>query len=188
LYAPTPTAGQPTEPRWTPARRLPARALGATERAWLLDEGSLTARLVRASGGRFAVRLLSRRWQRPLPSERRALGLHAGGHALVREVLLECDGVPWVFARSVMPATSLRAELRHLRRFGARSLGALLFSDPRITRGPFELARVAPAHGLLPATLDVGCAVWARRRCFALRGRALLVQEMFLPASGIGSL
>lgn len=186
MYAPRPATGQTDEPRWQPARRCLRGALPARTRGWLLDEGSLTARLQAASRGRFAVRLLAQRWQRPRPAERRALGLHPARHALVREVLLECAGEPWVYARSVVPASALSGEFRQLRRFGSRSLGALLFADPRVRRGPFELACVAPRHGLLPAALGVTQPVWARRRLFALRGRALLVQELFLPAHGAG--
>ena len=32
--------------------------------------------------------------------------------ALVREVVLECMGQPWVYARSILPARSLEAALR----------------------------------------------------------------------------
>lgn len=186
LYASRPVAGQQTEPRWRPWRQLPRRTLADGARAALLDEGSLTTRLIRASGQRFAVHVLAQRWQRPLPDEARALGLPPAQHALVREVLLECAGIPWVYARSVLPAGTLVGELRHLRRFGARSLGALLFADPRIRREPFELAWLAPGCRLLPAWVDRP--VWARRSAFRLRGHALLVQEVFLPACRLGSL
>jgi chorismate--pyruvate lyase len=188
LYASAPTAGQSTEPRWKPWRQLARRELPAAAHRWLLDEGSLTGQLVAASAGRFAVRVLEQRWLRPLPSERRALALRAGERALVREVLLECDGEPWVYARSVAPVRTLNGPLRHLRRFGERSLGALLFADPGIERGPFELARVSPGCAFLPRGLILTRSAWARRRSFALRGRALLVQEVFLPACRLGSL
>ena len=188
MYAPTTVGDQQTEPRWRAAARVLRGDLPGSRHGGLLDEGSLTARLVAASRGRFAVRVLAQGWQRPLPTERRALGLREGAHALVREVLLVCDGTPWVYARSVLPEGTLRAELRHLRRFGARSLGALLFADPRIRRGPFEIARIDRRHRLLPAGLGVAAPVWARRRCFSLNGRALLVQELFLPACESASL
>lgn len=152
----------------------------------LLDEGSLTARLVAASGGNFAVRVQRQCWLRPLAGEREALELRPGAHALVREVTLECHGKPWVFARSVLPAASLTGELRHLRRFGARSLGALLFADPRLVRGDFALALIGPEDALVPQALRAAHALWARRSVFELRGRPLLVQEVFLPACRIG--
>lgn len=163
--------------RWKPAQRLDNTQLPARTRAWLLDEGSLTARLIEASGNRFAVRVLGQYWARPLPQERRALGMRAHEVALVREVALACAGEPWVCARSILPARSLRGELHHLRRFGARSLGAKLFAQPGLHREGFEVARM-----VLPDTTRL----WARRSVFHLRGKPLLVQEVFLPACRLG--
>ena len=182
MYALAPECGQHAARRWRPGTRWSRQQLPGRVRAWLLDEGSLTARLVAASNGDFRVRVIAQSWRRPLPDERRALGLGAAGRALVREVALECGGEPWIYARSVLPATTLSGELRHLRRFGARSLGALLFADPRLAREPFEVAVLAPDDPLLPPDLRPGRAVWGRRSVFRLHGRPLLVQEVFLPA------
>lgn len=106
--------------------------------------------------------------------------------ALVREVFLECDGTPWVFARTVVPPRTLRGPARRLAHLGERSLGAVLFADPRVTRGEVELARLTPGerlHGRVRehAGRDPG-EVWARRSRFDIRGRPLLVTEVFLPA------
>jgi len=182
LYAVAQEPSQYTAPRWRRGSRWSRQELPRAAREWLLDEGSLTARLVAASDNRFRVRVLSQRWQRPRSDESRALGLPPTAFALVREVLLECAGEPWVCARSVLPARSLGGELRHLRRFGARSLGALLFARRGIRREPIEVARVAPTHPLLAHAPRPAQDVWARRSVFRLRGRALLVQEVFLPA------
>lgn len=186
MYAEGFDSGQPRPRSWRHWRRWPAGELGGSVRGLLLDQGSLTARLVAASNGHFAVRVLGQSWQRPLPGERDALGLKQGAHALVREVALCGHGEPWVFARSVLPAASLTGDLRHLRRFGARSLGAMLFADPQLVRGDFELALIGPEDPLLPAALRGPHALWARRSVFRLRGKPLLVQEVFLPACGIG--
>ena len=186
MYALGFDSGQPTDRRWRHCRYWSAADLPASVREWLLDEGSLTARLVAASSGEFAVRVIDQSWQRPLPDERRALGLREAGHALVREVALICHGAPWVFARSVLPAATLTGELRHLRRFGSRSLGALLFAEPRLRREPFELARIGPADPLIPASLRGAKPAWGRRSVLRLQGKPLLIQEIFLPACRIG--
>ena len=187
MYAEGFNSGQPSARRWRHWRRWPAGELPARVREMLLDQDSLTARLVDASAGAFAVRVLGQSWQRPLAGERAALGLRSDSRALVREVALACHGEPWVFARSVMPAGSLTGNLRHLRRFGSRSLGAMLFADPHLLRGDFELALIGPADPLVPAGLRGAHALWARRSVFRLRGKPLLVQEVFLPACRIGS-
>jgi chorismate--pyruvate lyase len=87
-----------------------------------------------------------------------------------------------------MPAATLRGRLRHLRRFGERSLGALLFSSRGLRREPFEVALVRAGHGILPAPPADGAAVWGRRSVFRVHGSPLLVAEFFLPACRLGSL
>lgn len=178
LYAFESAGYQHGRSRWRRVRHFDRRAPGCAVRGWLLDEGSLTARLIEASDDRFSVRVLRQCWARPLPGERAVLGMSLHEVALVREVLLECAGEPWVFARSILPARSLSGRLRHLRRFGARSLGALLFAQRGLRREPFEVALL---H-------EQGQALWARRSVFHLHGKALLVQEVFLPACKLGPL
>ena len=145
MYALASAGFQPVEPAWKHWRKFDSLQLPPATRCWLLDEGSLTARLQAACGNAVRVRVLRQAWQRPRASERRALGLGIHELALVREVLLECAGEPWVFARSIMPAATLHGRLRHLRRFGERSLGALL--------GPALFAGGLLGGGMLPNAL-----------------------------------
>ncbi len=163
--------------RWQPVQRLrPPPRVGR----WLLDEGSLTARL--QGMGRFHVEVLRHGWQAATPEERRRLGLPPRSATLVREVLLYCEGMPRVYARSILPAATLRGGHRHLRRFGARSLGAHLFRRGQPRREPFELLQL-PAGSHLPGmTTATAVPLWARRSVFYLAGRPLLVAELFLPA------
>ncbi len=177
-----PRPAAPTPPVLRIAADLPGRL-----RPWLVDAGSLTAHLqraCRARGGRFRVTVLDNRRARPLPGERRALGLRPRTEALVREVCLGCDGSPWVFARSIVPPASLRGPGRQLAMLGDRPLGAFLFASRRLERcGPRPLrpgaeplleARAAEALGT--------AAVFGRRSLFRVAGHPLLVQEFFSPA------
>lgn len=150
-------------------------------RRWLLDDGSLTERLTRASDNRFAVQLHSLHWQVPTASEARALALPARRRALIREVVLTCAGEPWVFARTVIPTTTLRGANRRLRFLGTRSLGAWLFREPSLVRGSFEIARLGPNGSVVPASLQEGQTLWGRRSRFEVNGYPLLVAEIFLP-------
>lgn len=138
---------------------------------WLSDTGSLTRLLQRASQGRFSVRLRRLQWASPSASEARALGLASRQRALIREVELCGNGEPWVYARSVIPATTLSGRHRSLALLGARSLGSILFNDPGMRREPLQIARLAGAEG----------ALWARRSVFHLDAKPLLVCEVFLP-------
>jgi len=151
----------------------------------LRDTGSLTRRVIEACDGTFRVRLLRQRWGRPFYSERRLLGNRSGVLALIREVELLCDGRPWVFARSVIPATSLRGPARRLASLGERPLGAVLFADPRVRRGDTQVARLLPRHPLfVRAARDLDpppAELWGRRTLYWFAGHPLLVNEIFLP-------
>lgn len=172
---------QPKEPNWKNQRRFTSAQLAAELRASLIDSSSLTARLIAVSE-RFEVMVLRQFWGFPRLSERRLLRLEPRRYALIREVQLLCDGQPMVFARSVMPASSLSGELRHLRHFGNQSLGSLLYSDPNLHRSDFELACASGALFRVPNTVFAGDAtVWGRRSRFLLKNQPLLVSEIFLP-------
>src|SRR5213079_517382 len=84
-------------------------AIGANLRHWVAGDGSLTARLVAASS-RFRVHCLAQRMELALADEWQALGLPARHRALAREVLLVCDGVPAVFAHTVVKPDHARRD------------------------------------------------------------------------------
>lgn len=166
--------------RWFNHRLLAPTATPAALRPWLLAEGSLTQHLLRASSGDFRVERVAQHWARPTLSEAKLLKLEPNRWALIREVILWGCGEPWVYARSVIPASSLRGDLRRLRRLRNTSLGALLFKYPQLQRTPFELARVSST--LLPSSLQTETALWGRRSRFSVNGRRLIVGEIFLDA------
>jgi len=168
------------EPRWRPARQYTAAELPVGYRPWLLDDGSLTARLAGSGQGGFRVQRLFQGWSVPLLSESRLLEVSRRQMALVREVALTLAGNPVVFARSVFPVTSLDGNLRHLRYLQNRSLGTILFSHPGMHRSPFELIRLAGDSDYLPADLHQSTPAWGRRSRFVIGGRSLLVSEVFL--------
>lgn len=168
------------DPRWRPANLYSSTSLPTADRRWLLDDGSLTGRLIASGQGRFSVRRLRQRWTMPRSSERRLLDIPLRHQALVREVVLLLDERPVVFARSVFPASSLTGELRHLRRLHNRALGAILFRFPDMHRSPFELARIPGDNHYLPPFLRQDSTAWGRRSCFDISGKRLLVSEVFL--------
>ncbi|NVK41244.1 MAG: chorismate lyase [Oceanospirillaceae bacterium] len=148
-------------------------AAPAPWRSWLLDNGSLTQRLVSASRGRFHVEVLRQGFYRPSRSEALALGLPPRRLALIREVQLCGNGQPWVYARSVFPVSTLSGAERRLADIGNRPLGSVLFRDPSMQRDPLQIGELQLADGTR---------LWARRSVFHLSGKPLLVCEVFLPA------
>ena len=173
------------EPRWHARRQLRTMALPPAYRDWLLDPTSLTQRIIRACAGEFRVQLLEQSYQHPLLSESQALGMRYGRTALVRQVMLLCDDLAWVYARTVIPRSTLTGANRRLAYLRSRSLGATLFADPTMQRDEVEICHLTAQDQLfLVASQGLqtsGAAIWGRRSVFRLQHKPLLVSEFFLP-------
>jgi chorismate--pyruvate lyase len=106
--------------------------------------------------------------------------------ALVRDVELRCDAVPWVFARTLIPISSLKGAAQRLTQLGEKPLGAVLFSEPGVNRGATQIARLLPAQPLFEAACNhlpkKPDHLWGRRTLFYLQKKPLLVNEVFLPS------
>jgi chorismate--pyruvate lyase len=159
--------------------------------AWLQIDGSLSARIAAVSG-RLTVRVLRQGAVRLQPAEADLLGCPAGAAAHGREVILLADGVPVVYARSVLQAVHARGTWKAIRGLGNRALADLLFGMPAARRSDFEFARFAPGSAISASVhrrwrdatgTDWGRReVWARCSVFTRRGAPLLVSECFAPA------
>ncbi len=182
----TSTRNREAGPRWAESARWRRGQLPAALIDWLLDPGSLTDRLKQACSGCFSVRVLDEGWKRPRLDEARVLNMSNASVGWVRQVQLLCDGEPWVFARTIIPASTLTGEQRKLTHLGNRPLGAFLFADPGMQRGPVELAGICPGEAMFArateALADAPARIWGRRSIFRVGGKPLLVTEVFLPA------
>lgn len=168
-------------PRWRPAQSLSHADCSLALRSWLLDRGSLTARLRGQAGDSFRVTVLRQGWAKPRLDEAEVLAIPLHQRALIREVILWGQEQPWVYARSVIPLAVLQGSLGFLRKLDNRPLGQLLFNNPQIRRGPIDIARWS-THWL-PSTLQTASTtpLWARRSVFHYRDSGILVAELFLP-------
>lgn len=169
--------------RWQPLAQWPkAQRPGPALCNWLSDKGSLTARLIARSHGHFHVQVLRQQIARPVMSEWRCLGMDRSALALIREVVLCGYNQPWVYARSVLPLSSLTGPLRHLRKQDTRPLGAFLFSQPHLRRSAIAVSRLTRHQACVPSHLIGDTPLWGRRSVFYLHDRPLLVSEIFLDA------
>lgn len=172
--------------RWRSCVSWLVRTTEPTLTDWLLDPSSLTSRLRGVCPGGFAVRPLAEGYAPVRLNERRRLGIGLGRHAFVREVFLTCRGVPWVFARTVIPRDVAKGQLRALTRLGTRPLGEVLFSGRDLVRSDLELARLSLSQASRtagsPGQNTARLAIWGRRSLFLRSGQPLLVSEIFLPA------
>lgn len=166
-------------------------------KSWLLDSDSLTQRLIKHAKqhdyGQFRVKVVAQQCARPQVDEAKRLGIKTRENALIREVVLYAGDSPLVFARSVIPYSTLTGEQRILANLGNRSLGAFLFAQPTLHRDPIEIAQLRSnkerftqiimqkVHGLEAAQTQDIVELWARRSVFSLKQKSLMVYEVFLP-------
>ncbi len=153
-------------------------------RPWLIDDGSLTARL-KARYADFSVQPVVLEYAKAFRDEAEKLGPKAYQTALIREVLLMGNGQPAVFAHSVLPRASLRGQWRILGKLGSKPLGEALFANPRVKRTALEykkLSACSPISMRVPEHIQIkGAVLWARRSLFKLGRAKILVTEVFLP-------
>ncbi|MDO6687563.1 chorismate lyase [Agarivorans sp. 2_MG-2023] len=161
---------------WQLPEALPVYS--ATLQDWLVYPGSLTARL-RQHCQQFSIQVLFEGYAEIAEHEAKAVACQ--GPYWVREVLLCCDGQAWVFARSVIPKSSLEGDAAAISRLANKPLGELLFTD-KGQRQTLELCQIEQNSSIYQHA-QTQQALWGRRSRFLLASAPLLVAEIFLPNS-----
>jgi chorismate--pyruvate lyase len=132
------------------------------------------------------VKVLSERWQIPLPCESRALQMPPRQPAWIRCVLLQCGHSSLIYARTVIPDLQPDNPWHAIQKLGNQPLGEILFEREAIHRSPFEFA-----YAPYPSWPDLAGAEtqnalnengFARRSLFLEHQAPLLLTEVFLPA------
>jgi len=162
---------------WYSENHPTVKAIPCEWQCWLLDKHSLTERLIDYSEDNFKVKVLSQRWEKPLPHEAVKLNIPKHLVARIREVELHCHNKPVVFARSVMPL-KLYLEQRHtLQNIGTRPLGLLLFRDGRIRVSKRNVSVFSQANKPI---------VYGRSTPYLYYGNEILVSEFFIDECLVG--
>lgn len=158
--------------RWAPTHRVNKIKVPTTLWPWLTTQASLTAKL--QSLGELSVEVIEDTWGTPTARERRRLGLRPRDAARIRTVLLKVDDICVIYARSIIPAKSLKGHWRQVKHLKNKPLGGYLFKHRALTRSHVEITqlpqKVFPNHSN---------AVWARRSVFQQFGAGILVNEAF---------
>lgn len=156
---------------------------------WLLDPSSLTLRL-KSHCNEFRVEVLGQKIEACSELESSEY-IPVGTDVLVREVLLFCDDIPHVFARSLLPLSSLTGKEKELAQLGNQSLGQILFNSGCLERKSIEVSSFdeSSAVGQLSVSLVKNqkseTALWGRRSLFLVNEKPLMVAEVFLPSAKI---
>lgn len=163
--------------------------LSALQKQWLLSTSSLTILLNELSDNNFSINVksegISSDTLHELIKDTPLSTLNEP--FFIREVTLNGNGVPWVYARTAIPKTTLHSSNDALTKLGSSSLGNYLFTHPSFQRSSHEIAYLEKENKLYQkacqavdnSTLPP---LWARRSVFILDENPLLVSETFLPA------
>ncbi len=143
---------------------------------WLMEQGSLSRRLG-ACCQHLSVELLHNQTveQENLKDDEKQL--LSSLDCLLREVVLQGDGSPWVLGRTLIPRETLQDQPYDLSRQGEIPLGLTVFSADNVKRDALQVGWVESEQGLL----------LARRSRLWMNHKPMLVAELFLPTSPIYS-
>jgi chorismate--pyruvate lyase len=170
--------------RWQ-SQGLPDNQAAPDLALWLQDRGSFMQRLQHSGVADALIEVVSERWQLPLREEILRLGLPERRYALVREVLIHSTAGRWMFARTVVPETTLSGPERKLARLQNQSLGSYLFKQKSMLRSRFQWAELETGtlwrHKIQNYLAGWQAKIWARRSVFHVRDKPLLLTEIFLP-------
>lgn len=152
---------------------------------WLMDEKSLTERLINACSQKISVKVLNQGWIKPTHSEKKLLAIRQHEKVLLRQVIIYCGKSPVVFAHSLIPLKTLRGEHRRLGCLNNKPLGKYLFAKPYLKRSSLQWSLIKQNSGLYQVIAKhnkLDGDIWGRRSLFHLKQKRLLVSEYFLPA------
>lgn len=151
---------------------------------WLIDTGSLTAKL-RRTCKHFAVHLIEQTQRSAHPQEAELLELDVQDRLLDREVQLYCNDRPVVYARSLIPIKAISDRFKDLDALGEKPLGEKIFSDPQLSRSPIEWSILTPGHRHFQHACEnvsphPDC-IYGRRSLFYGAVKPIMISEFFLP-------
>lgn len=168
---------------WFPAELIHRLKSPKQLHDWLLDPGSLTAK-IRIGCPEMQVHILSETYEKPLTSEALQLKIPLSQKAWVRCVFLMCDGQPIVYARTVIPHWKTGNPWYALKYLGSRPLGEVLFQLPNLKRTPFQITQIPankwPHLDLINSKQNK---TFARKSIFFQDGYPLLLTEAFVESS-----
>jgi len=88
----------------------------------------------------------------------------------------------WLFARTVIPMTTLKGAAKRLTRMDKTPLGKILFGRSRALRKNMRLDLIsADPHNIFRFGIPEGFPLWRRLSTFELETGPLIISEVFLP-------
>ncbi|RQW61515.1 chorismate--pyruvate lyase family protein [Vibrio viridaestus] len=145
---------------------------------WLTEQGSLSE-LIKSRCGTFSVDLLESRWVEKdtlQPDEQNLLPSH--DQYLIRQVILNADGKPWVYGYSIIPKSTAVSASRDLSSIGQLPLGEAIFRAEKVGRDELKVSEIIDTENKK---------LLVRRSRLWMEDNPLLVTELFLSDAPIYS-
>ncbi len=152
---------------------------------FLFQNGSLSYYIQQRCRGSFHIELINESWCYPMPDESYLLSSYSRKITFIRESWLKCDKQRIVYARTIIPRTTLKGESQKLMRLGTKPLGNILFNDNTTYRTNMRYASISShseLHKQASKDTDISSDLWGRQSLFYVNNKPLLVTEVFLPA------
>lgn len=147
---------------------------------WMLKPYNLSEALSQVCA-HLSVQILFQGMDCYQDDEAQALQIQGQTSCYVRQVILKGDGVPFCFARIVVPMQTYHQYQSQFALLNDQFLGnTLLYSNPTTKRHAFEYTRISHTHPYTQYLMNIN-PLGARRSVFHMDGQfPLLVSEIFL--------
>lgn len=150
--------------------------------ALLSDRGSLTGRFKQVMGSSPRLTRLNQGHQFVSWPERLALAIAPRQMALVREIKMSKGKQDWLFARTIVPDSTLKGSAKRIAYLKEAPIGKILFGRNGAQRTSMQ---VSLSNELPPSLLKLGISankpLWQRISIFEFPSGPLMVTEVFLP-------
>jgi len=156
--------------------------LKASPLALLTEQGSLTDLMQQLMLQPPVLNCLFQGRDTVAYDEARLLGIKPRILGHIREITMGTKSKDWLFARTVIPMSTLRGPAKRLAKMNGTPLGKVLFGAMNAERTQMTLNKVfAEEVGLLDFNIPEDFLLWQRRSVFQLSTGPLMISEIFLP-------
>lgn len=144
--------------------------------------GSLTEHLRQSTKNKIQHRLLSANWGKAYDNERQALHSDTTERCWVRNIEWRYESQLWIYARAIIPESTIQATGTTLTSLGVQSLGEVIFKDPSIKRSDISIAQLDKNSAYYPliGSTKKNEITWIRSSILHFKNHPLLIIEIFL--------
>lgn len=150
--------------------------------ALLTEQGSLTDLMQQLMGQTPTLKCLTQGKGHADRIESQILSIRPRKFAHIREITMGKGQQDWLFARTVIPISTLKGQAKRLAKLNNQPLGRVLFGQINAQRKRMWLDIVfADEVGLSDFDIAEDFPLWQRRSIFQIASGPLLISEIFLP-------